>query len=275
MANPPHNGRVSEQSPWGQPPPLGGTTEGGYPPPPAQGPPVGPPAGWAPPPAKRNRAVVIAIVVAVLVVIAALVVTVVFTRGDDNAGPAGPAGTDQGTGVASGEPTTAPSSAAATAGADVPDKAIIGAGYYFELPGIGWQNALDEAQSSGLGATLDSIIILGSSLDLAQSNILVEALTAGGAPDLEALEEQWKRNLSGADGAVPDDLPDITIDGERAIGVRFTDRENVNGLLIDQVAYLTLHEGNQFSVALSLPSADDVVSEADFEEVLASWTWTD
>ena len=174
------------------------------------------------------------------------------------------------------EPTTEPSveptdDAPAT---DVPDDAVVGSGYYFELPGIGWQDALDEAQSSGLGATLDAIIILGSSLDVAQSNILVEALTAGGAPDLESLEEQWKRNLGGSDGAVPDDIDDIEIDGERAIGVRFTDRENANGILIDQVAYLALHDGNQYSVALSLPSDNDEVSEADFEKVLDSWTWT-
>lgn len=265
---PAHTGEVSEQNPWGRPPP------------PSSGPPPGPPTGWTPPPRKRSAAAVVAVVGAALVAVIAVVVTVVALSGNDSDDPAGVGASTAAPGDPSGDPssdasdgpTVAASSEPASA---VPDDAILGQGYYFELPGIGWQDAIDETRSSGLGATLDSIIILGDSLDVAQSNILVEALTAGGAADLEALEEQWKRNLSGVDGAVPDDLPDITIDGERAIGVRFTDRENVNGLLIDQVAYLALHDGNQFSVALSLPSADDTVSEADFEKVLASWTWTD
>ena len=265
---PAHTGDVSEQNPWGQPPP------------PASQPPSGPPAGGTRPPRRRNTAAIIAVVAAALVAVIAVVAAVTLS-GDD---PADRAGAGAGSAVASSTSSEEPSSdssdeptigGSSTTARTAPDGAILGQGYYFELPGIGWQDAVDETRSSGLGAMLDSIIILGDSLDVAQSNILVEALTAGGAPDLEALEEQWKRNLSGIDGAVPDDLPDITIDGERAIGVRFTDRENVNGLLIDQVAYLALHDGNQFSVALSLPSDDDTVSEADFEKVLASWTWTD
>ncbi|CAN5118213.1 hypothetical protein BH09ACT12_BH09ACT12_19580 [soil metagenome] len=216
-----------------------------------------------------------------LVVIAAVVVTLVVTGSDDDADTAG-------TGASASTSASDPTSEATPEPSDDPtddqsgdtgsdsdsEDTVTGDGYAFQLPGIGWQNALDEAQSSGLGSTLDAIIILGTSLDLAQSNILVEALTAGGAPSLEALEGQWKRNLGGSDGAVPDDIPDITIDGERAIGVRFTDRQNVNGLFIDQVAYLALHNGNQYSVALSLPSDNDSVSEADFEKVLDSWTWT-
>lgn len=215
-------------------------------------------------PAKRNLAMTLATVVAVLVVVTALAVTVVVRATDVDLNRVSGADTDAS--VASSESPIA---------AAVPASAIVGSGYYFELPGIDWRDALDEARSNELEAMLDSIIILGPSLDLAQSNILVEALTAGEASDLDALRAEWKRNLSGDDGAVPDEIPDITIDGEPAIGVRFTDRENASGLLIDQIAYLTLHEGSQYSVALSLPSQDDAVSEVAFSKLLASWTWID
>lgn len=284
---------MSEQSPWGQPPPPSTPAGGSYPPPPAQGPPGVPPGGWTPPaygggppgppPPKRNTAAIIAIAVGTLVVIAAVVVTLVVTSGDDDPGTASDTAstsaapndpTDDPTTESTSDPTSEPTADPTSDAPPPSEDTIVGDGYTFELPGIGWQDALDEAQSSGLGATLDTIIILGTSLDLAQSNILVEALSGGGAPDLESLEGQWKRNLGGSDGAVPDDIADITIDGERAIGVRFSDRENVNGFFIDQVVYLTLHNGNQYSIALSLPSEDDAVSEDDFAKVLDSWTWT-
>jgi hypothetical protein len=227
-------------------------------------------------------------VLGAIVVVVALVVTLVVTTGDepeqaqDDPTASSTDGSEEttedptdGATDESTESTEGPTDEATEEPVEPPADAVVGNGYYFELPGIGWQDAIDEARSSDLGSTLDAIIVLGTSLDLAQSNILVEALTAGGAPDLESLEDAWKRNLSGNDGAVPEDIPEITLDGERAIGVRFTDRENVNGVLIDQVVYLALHEGNQYSVALSLPSENDDVSEADFEKVLDSWTWTD
>ncbi len=69
-------------------------------------------------------------------------------------------------------------------------------------------------------------------------------------------------------------IDEITMDGERAIGVEFRARLNVNELLIDQVVYLALHDGKQYSVALTLPSEGDTVSEDDFATVLDSWTWT-
>lgn len=290
---------MSEQSPWGQPPPSYGqpptygqpAAGNGYPPPPpGHGPPNGPPGGWGPPPRKRNTAAIIAIITGVLVAVAAVVITLVVTTGGDEVDQAGD---DTTTSEVADDPTTETSTKATQSPAptdpatssdpgldpgpevQVPDDAIVGDGYYFELPGIGWQDALAEARRNDLGSTLDSIIILGTSLDQAQSNILVEALTAGGAPDPEALESQWKRNLSGDDGAVAQDVDDIMIDGERAIGTQFIDRVNVNGVLIDQIIYLALHDGNQYSVALSLPSENDTVSKDDLEKVLASWTWTD
>ncbi len=151
---------------------------------------------------------------------------------------------------------------------------ITGDGYTFRLPGVGWQDAIEEARGLDAGGTIDALIILGSSIDLAQSNILVEALSAGAAGSVEDLEGLWKRNLSSSDDATPVDIDDITIAGERAIGVRIADRVNAAGIDIVQVAYLALHGGNQYSIGLTYPAAGDSVSQADFEKVLASWSWT-
>ena len=214
--------------------------------------------------------------IGVIVVIAAIAVTlVVATGGGDDQADGGTTVSDSTSDTADesgSESPTAPTSTAPPA--DVPDGAIAGDGYYFELPGVGWNDAYDEARSSGIGSTLDTIIVLGSSIELAQSNILVESLSAGSADAPDQLADLWKRNLSGSDGAVPVPIDEITLDGERAIGVEFRDRLNVNDLLIDQVVYLALHDGNQYSVALTMPSEGDSVSADDFAAVLDSWTWT-
>lgn len=284
---------MSEQSPWGSPPPSspsgpspyqsGGTppqppyqppSGGGYGAPPSYGGPSGPGGPQQP---RRNTGLIVGIVAAALVVIAAFVVTLVVTTGDDDPNEAA---TDNPSSEPTSETTSessSPSSPSTAVSSDPPAEpgkgTIIGDGYQYDLPAAGWTDASDGAEE--LGGTIDTIIVLGSSIQTAQSNILVEALSAGPATELEELEQLWKRNLSSTDNATPVDIEDTTIDGERAIGVSIDDRKNLNGDLIKQVAYLTLHEGNQYSIGLSFPAQDDVVSQPDFQKVLDSWTWVD
>ena len=278
---------MSEQSPWGSPPPSspsspppyqsGGTppyqppyqppSGGGYGAPPSYGGPSGPGGHQRP---RRNTGLIIGIVAAALVVVAAFVVTLVVTTGSDDPDEAA---TDNPTS----EPTSETTSETTTGATSDPPpdpgaNTIVGDGYQFEIPAAGWNDASDRAAE--LGGTIDTIIVLGKSIETAQSNILVEALSAGVASELEDLEDLWKRNLSSTDNATPVDIEDIEIDGERAIGVTIDDRLNANGDPIKQVAYLALHEGNQYSIGLSFPAKDDVVSEPDFQKVLESWTWT-
>ena len=101
----------------------------------------------------------------------------------------------------------------------------------------------------------------------------MESLTAGVAVEPEQLAEEWKRNLGGSDGAVPVPIATSvsTGNGDR---VEFRDRLSTDDLLIDQIVYLALHDGKQYSVALTLPDEGDTVSEDHSATVLDSWTWT-
>ncbi len=168
-------------------------------------------------------------------------------------------------------PTDSPTSPTETADPSTQGK-ITGDGYTYDLPGPGWNDASSEGAS--LAPTIDTIAVLGTDTDNAQSNILVEALPAGSATDVKRLQPIWERNLSGSDNATPTSIDDITIDGERAVGVQIDDRVNKAGVAITQIAYLTLHDGNQFSIALSLPKEGDTYSRDDFKKALDSWTWT-
>jgi hypothetical protein len=213
---------------------------------------------------------ILAIVAAVLLVAAAFGVTLVVAgSGDDDhpADPAGSAGSASSASIPTDDASTDPSTS--TPGGDV----ITGDGYTFELPNVGWTDATAEAATMD-AASVDTVIVLGSSIELSQSNIIVEALSDGGASSLDDLEGLWKRNLAASDGATPTDIDEIEIAGERAIGVRIDDRLNNNGAPIVQIAYLALHDGQQYSVGVSFPASGDTISEGDFEKVLASWTWT-
>lgn len=269
---------MSDESPWGSPPPGNGPygppsqpSQPSYQPPghpqqpypqPGTGQGGGPPSYGVPlhhgPQQPRKRTgLIIGIVVAVVLVAAAFAVTLVVAGGDDEP--------QEG---ASSEPTSEPTETTTSSRGDV-----AGDGYTYDLPDVGWTDATDEAGTLG-APTIDTVIVLGSSIELSQSNIIIEALGDGGADSLEDLEGLWKRNLGGADGATPTDIDDIEIAGERAIGVRIEDRVNANGDPITQIAYLALHDGQQYSIGLSFPSSGDTVSEGDFEKVLDSWAWT-
>jgi hypothetical protein len=215
---------------------------------------------------------VIGIVVAVLLVGAAFAVTLVVAgRGDDDPAEATSsrptAATSSPTDETSTPSATAPSTAPGTAATDV-----VGDGYGYDLPAPGWKDASQDAQR--LAPTIDTAIILGSSIDLSQSSIIVEALSSGSASSVDDLADLWKRNLSSTDNATPVDIAETTIAGERAIGVRIEDRVNNAGIPITQVAYLALHDGRQYSVGLSFPQEGDAISEGDFATMLDSWSWT-
>jgi hypothetical protein len=294
---------VSDQSPWGTPPPNNNPYGSPAQPTPPPTPPYGQPAaggGWGgggspyggspygqppQPPRKKKTGLIVGIVAAVVLVVAAFVVTLVVAGGDDDDPEETRSSESQST---SSEPTETESSEPTETESSTPTETestetedpdpsgegtITGDGYTFELPAAGWTDQTDEAGALG-GPTLDTVIVLGRSIDLAQSNILVEALSAGGASSIDDLEGLWKRNLSGSDGATPEDIDGTTIDGEEAIGVRIADRVNAAGVEITQVAYLVLHADKQYSIALTFPASGDAVSEDDFEAVLGSWTWT-
>ena len=276
------------QNPWGQAPPpdsnaggygqpaYGGPTQPDYG---AGGP--GAPGGYgAPPPPRRKSGLLVGLLVggAVLAVVVVLVVVTLVLAGDDSGSTTAgsdpsSSGSSESSGSASGSEDPSPTeetSAPVATGAD-----LAGNGYVYPLPGDSWQDATQEALDSGTDlGTIDSIAILGSSMALAQSNILVEVAPAGDASQPEDVEAVWLRNLAGTDGATPRDIEGRTIDGERALGIRIDDRVNTNGATLNQIAYLVLHDGQQFSIALTYPASGDNVSEQDFDAALSGWSWT-
>ena len=107
---------------------------------------------------RRRTGTIAAVVVAVLLVVAAFGVTLFVARGDDD--PEGP--------------SDATSTATASTGGDVE-----GDGYTYDLPNDSWTEATDEAADLD-APTIDTVVVLGSSIELSQSNIIVEALGDGG-----------------------------------------------------------------------------------------------
>lgn len=288
---------MSDQSPWGAPPPSGPSGPSSQPPyqsggaggwsggPPSYGVPLhqGPQGPQGP---RKRTGLIIGIVAAVLLVAGAFALTLVLVGGGDDAPDE--ASSSQATSEATTDPTesdptepteptdpTTSGSPTDEPSTDEPqpgDGDIVGDGYSYDLPAAGWKDASVDAKD--LAGTIDTAIVLGASINMAQSSIIVEALSAGGVESLEDLESLWKRNLSSSDNATPVDIEDITIDGERAIGVRIDDRVNNEGTPISQIAYLTLRDGMQYSIGLSLPQTGDDVSEGDFRTMLDSWSWS-
>lgn len=304
---------MSDESPWGAPPPSNPYG----PPPPPQGPQTpqqptpaypqpggggyggnqppyggyggpGGPGGHGGPPPKKKTGLIVGIVLAVVVVVAAFVVTIVVTSGGDDDDPDEARTSDTGSPTESSdtastettestEPTesgdpTDPEPADPTA-SELPDGVFGGEGYTFTVP-TGWADASAEADGIPNAQWVDAIIVLGSSLELSQSNVIVEALSAGAADAPEDLENLWKRNLASSDNPTITDNDGTTIDGERAIGVTIDGRTNAGGIAITQLCYLVLHDGRQYSIGLTFPKENDDVSQGDFEAMLSSWSWT-
>jgi hypothetical protein len=69
-----------------------------------------------------------------------------------------------------------------------------------------------------------------------------------------------------------EELEAASLDGVQAIGVR---HETVSdaGRPIVQIGYLTLRDGQVYSIVLSVPVQSESASQPALDAVLASWTW--
>lgn len=229
-------------SPYGNQPP--GSGYGGY------------GAPGATPPKKSRTGLIIGLVVVSVLVIAGVIGGIVVFGGDDS---------DDTAGDDTSEPTETASDEPEVTGAE-----IEGTGYTYTMPTEEWQDGTAEVQAQSPSA-LDTVAIWGTTVDDARSNILVETGFAGPDATLDDLRSDWETNLSGSDGAVPEPIDGTTIDGEEAIGVTL-ERVNESGDDITQVAYLTLHDGDLYSIAVSGGRSDEETPDA-FAASLASWTW--
>jgi hypothetical protein len=215
--------------------------------------PYGQPGPYGPPPpARKSRTALIAGVVLVVLLIAggglaALLLLSDSDKGDDN-------------GKADDRTSTSTSAPSADQ--------IHGNGYSYTLPD-GWQDATDQAQ--GAPGAIDTVSVWGEKLEGGRANFIVESGSSGGEDDPEAIRDQWVSNMTGSTGAEPHEIPGATIDGEETIGVQF-ERTNERDVEIVQTAYLAVHDGNVYSIAISAKIGDDDAEQA-FEDILDSWTW--
>jgi hypothetical protein len=250
-SQPPSYGQPPQQ-PYGQPPygqqppgqPPYGPPPGG--PPPGQQPPYGSPGGqppYGPPPQKRKSSTaLIATILIVALVLAGGAVGGILLLGDD----------DEGGG--SGD-------------------TITGDGYSYALP-EDWHDVTEDALSGNPPGAIDTVSAWGEQFNGAPANVIVEIGPASGVSDPEELRSTWESNMAAATQATPEQIDDTEIGGETAIGTEIR-RSNENGVDIVQVAYLTIHEGNAYSVALSTNANGEVEARGTFEALLGSWSWTD
>lgn len=245
MTQPPHG--QDPQSPQQPPNPYGQA------PPPA----YGQPGPYGPPPAKKSStALIIGAVVLVLLLIAggALAALLLLSDSDKDDDSKAEEKTSE---------SSDPSESSTPSG-----DSIQGNGYTYALP-EDWQDVT--AQTAGSAGAIDTVSAWGSKLAGGRANVIVESGPTGGVDDLSVLRKQWVKNMSGSIGATPQEIPGTTIDGEEAIGTQI-ERTNENDVEIVQTAYLVVHDGNAYSIALSGKVGDDDAEQA-FEDILASWTW--
>lgn len=142
---------------------------------------------------------------------------------------------------------------------------IEGSGYAYTVPD-GWKERTRWAHDVA-GETADSAVAVSRPDHGFDTNVLVTASDAGGVSSVEEARDDWLP----VDGAV-EPLRPTSIDGVDAIGIR---RETVSdgGRPIVQLGYLTLRNGQLYSIVLSVPVQSERGSQVAFDAVLESWSW--
>jgi hypothetical protein len=200
---------------------------------PSDGPPGGPPAAGTPVgDRRRGRLVAIAVVVSVAVVGAIGTVVALNVLGDDGS------------------------------------ETVEGDGYSYEVP-EGWHDAT-EWTASEAPETGDTGVMADQADDGFGTNVLVLKQDADGATTAEEARELWPVPV----GAESDfeTVEDITIDGERAAGMRWTLRNGEDRLVV-QRGYFAVSGGTSFAVVLSTTPDSERESTETMHELIASWSW--
>ncbi|GEP38939.1 hypothetical protein NPS01_26020 [Nocardioides psychrotolerans] len=270
---PPNQGVWGVQSPTGPPPSS---------PPPTSSPPTSPPASWPPaqpyaggyPPSypsgptgpttpgrSRTPWILLALASVVLIAVIGGLVAVLAGGNDDTVDSA----TDDPSTSAPTDPASGP-----TPLPTIPPNPVSGSGYAFSLPEA-WTDITEEILSGGQSGATDKAIAWGQSFEGARANLIIETGFAGGETDPEVIRPTWENNMVGATGATPVDNGDTTIDGEKAVSVLIS-RVNENGVAIEQYGYLTIHDGDLYSIILSTQEGDQLAQDT-YADIVESWTW--
>lgn len=264
--NPPVAQPVAQPGSW---PPPQQQYAGGYPPAYPSGP-------TGPPPSGRSKTPWILAAVAAVVMIALVGgLFAILSGGDDTVETAtDDPSTSAPTAPTPPTPTPSESESAATPSPTplptIPPNPLIGSGYAFTLPDA-WTDITEEILSGGQSGATDKAIAWGQSFEGARANLIIETGFAGGETDPEVIRPTWENNMVGATGATPVDNGDTTIDGEKAVSVLIS-RVNENGVAIEQYGYLTIHDGDLYSIILSTQEGDQKAQDT-YADIVESWTW--
>ncbi len=148
---------------------------------------------------------------------------------------------------------------------------LAGNGYSYTLPS-GWNEVTDEALAGDPPGAIDTVAAWGQRFNGAPANLIVEVGSAQGTSDPEELRQGWEANMGAVTNSTPKPIDNTTIANETAIGTEIR-RSNENGIDIVQIAYLTVHDGNAYSVALSTNAETEDEARSEFEMILNSWSW--
>ena len=237
-------------------------------------PPAYPSGPVGPPPSAKSRTPWILLAVASVVLLAVIggLVAVLAGGGDDTVKTA----SDPTTSTSSDPPSspsapTGPTESSSPAPVPpLPPNPLVGSGYAFSLPEA-WTDITDEILSGGESGATDKAIAWGQNFEGARANLIIETGFAGGETDPEVIRPTWENNMVGATGATPVDNGNTTIDGEKAVSVKIS-RVNENGVAIEQFGYLTIHDGDLYSIILSTQEGDQKAQDT-YADIVESWTW--
>jgi hypothetical protein len=144
---------------------------------------------------------------------------------------------------------------------------VEGAGYVYAVPD-GWDRRPDMARDFDLDAG-DSVVSVPQPEYGFDTNVLVAASPGNGYANVEDARDDWTPQ----DGQV-ESLQPTTLDGAPAIGIR-NETVSDGGRPIVQIGYLSLREGQLYSIVLSVQVQSEQASQAALDAVLASWSWAD
>jgi hypothetical protein len=247
---------MNTQPPYGQP-------QGPYPP--SGQYPYGPPPRRGP-----STGVLVTILTAVVLVVAGGVVTTVLLLDSDDES-------------ASDEPDdTSASLSTDEATEDVTEDStddltpapsgdsVSGTGFSFALP-TGWSDVSAEATQT-VNPEVQAAAAAGSSLTQSPANVMVVVRPAEGATVPGELLPDWEAELESGTGMTAQFIPAPNVGGLETSSIQL-EGVNSSGNQVMVVGYLTISNGQAYSILCTTSTSAEAESRAAFDEIIDSWQW--
>jgi|GEM_PF-1702717 hypothetical protein len=247
---------MNTQPPYGQP-------QGPYPP--SGQYPYGPPPRRGP-----STGVLVTILTAVVLVVAGgVVTTVLLLDSDDESASDEPddtsaslstdEATDDVTEDSTDDLTPAPSG-----------DSVSGTGFSFALP-TGWSDVSAEATQT-VNPEVQAAAAAGSSLTQSPANVMVVVRPAEGATVPGELLPDWEAELESGTGMTAQFIPAPNVGGLETSSIQL-EGVNSSGNQVMVVGYLTISNGQAYSILCTTSTSAEAESRAAFDEIIDSWQW--